>query len=334
MVAWFSRDNVSFRLVDSLDRWSTLLPEFIDLVMSDRWVKRIRQLVDEAKRSPFAAKIVEDYHWLELELAQQQFILDNEGDLRPQLIGPDTAAALMFAANAVEVYRGLPSTGRKALNGRLRDALNTNFAGLFLELDVAHTLLQADYEVSFPDFEGAEQFDLSFRRGSSEMALECKSISVDAGRKIHRRNFYRFMISLQDVIVERAHSDQCIVIATLEDRLPTDDMGQKELRDAVLAALQAPQRNAARGTFFDIHREPWGHQLEDAITSVSGDLLKACQNIYGENCHAAGIVTEEFGCLVVVRSKREDDPSKVQLEAIKTAARQLPNGLAGFIAVQ
>jgi hypothetical protein len=54
----------------------------------------------------------------------------------------------------------------------------------------------------------------------------------------------------------------------------------------------------------------------------------------GGNCHLAGPISGNGGCLIVVRSKREDDPSRAQLDALKKAASQLSGTVPGFIAVQ
>jgi hypothetical protein len=52
------------------------------------------------------------------------------------------------------------------------------------------------------------------------------------------------------------------------------------------------------------------------------------------NCHAAGGFSEDTGCMVVMRSAREDDHSKPQLQALKAAASQLSGSRPGIIAIQ
>jgi hypothetical protein len=104
-----------------------------------------------------------------------------------------TGAALDFANAAVNLHQKLNERGRRILLGRLRDGLNNGFAGLFLEIDTAVQLVKGGYQVRYPDFDGSGSHDLDAVRGNVSMAIECKGISADAGRKIHRRDFYRFM---------------------------------------------------------------------------------------------------------------------------------------------
>lgn len=47
-----------------------------------------------------------------------------------------------------------------------------------------------------------------------------------------------------------------------------------------------------------------------------------------------GALGDDGGHLIVVRSEREDDPSRASLDARKTAARQLPSELPGIVALQ
>jgi hypothetical protein len=95
------------------------------------------------------------------------------------------------------LHESLGAVGQRVLKGRLLDGLNTGFSGLFLELDLASMLLNADCEVGFPDFEGRANYDLDVISGGASLAIECKSISADAGRKIHRGDFYRFMSMIE-----------------------------------------------------------------------------------------------------------------------------------------
>jgi hypothetical protein len=59
-----------------------LLP-FLELADADRWKKRAVQLGQDAMDSPFQAKIVADYHWLELALSEQMIVREAYGNLLP-----------------------------------------------------------------------------------------------------------------------------------------------------------------------------------------------------------------------------------------------------------
>jgi hypothetical protein len=168
------------------------LPNFLAFAGGDRWKGRAGQLWRDAMESPFHAKIIGDYHWLEVALSEQMIINEEFGRLAPELLDARTLAALHFAGMVVEVYGRLSRVGRTALEGRIRHALKaeTGFASLYLEMDMALRLLGEDFDVEFPELEATGQYDLGFAKGAVAGEVECKSLSADAGRKIHRKDFY------------------------------------------------------------------------------------------------------------------------------------------------
>ena len=66
--------------------------------------------------------------------------------------------------------------------------------------DLAQRLMDAGFDVNFADMEARAQFDLLFSRDVFSGEVECKLISVDAGRQIYRKDFYRFMEALSPAL--------------------------------------------------------------------------------------------------------------------------------------
>lgn len=231
----------------------------------------------------------------------------------------------------------MSSYGRNVLEGRIRDALKSEvgFSPLYLEMAVARRLFDAKFEVEFSDMEAIAEFDFRFWKGSAHGEVECKSLSCDAGRKIHRKDFYRFIDAVGELTASRALSGvKEIVLVTLDDRLPAEERQQNALR---LAASEFLSNNALLridGDFFTITREEYGARLEQAASSGEREFHKACRDLYGNNCHVAGAMTPQGVCLVIVRSRREDDHSYPMLEAMKKATKQFSSTRPGFIAMQ
>jgi hypothetical protein len=96
-----------------------------------------------------------NYHWLELLLHDQANTIAARGRLQPPLIIEDFAV-LHFIAMVMEIHARLDVRGKRALQGCLRSALSaeTGFAVLYLEMDIARRLLDAGFDVEFPDLEG------------------------------------------------------------------------------------------------------------------------------------------------------------------------------------
>lgn len=319
------------------DSLGLCLPPFLELADADRWKKRAVQLGQDAMRSLFQSKIVADFHWLELALSEQMIVREAYGNLVPGHLTIESLSTLYFAQTLVEVHRRLSPHGRNVLEGRIRDALKADvgFAPLYLEMGVARRLFNAGYEVEFSDTEGVAQFDFRFWKGNAHGEVECKSLSCDAGRKIHRKDFYRFIEALSDLIAVRVSSGvKEILLVTLNDRLPAEERRQNALREVAKRLLTDHALTRVDGDFFIITREGYDSRLEQASFSGPQEFYKVCRELYGDNCHVSGPVTPDGVCLIVMRSQREDDHSDPMLEAMKKAAKQFSGKRPAFIAMQ
>lgn len=313
------------------------LRPFLELADPNRWRKRAVQLGQEAINSPFKEKVIRDYHWLEIALSEQIIVHAARGNLVPEHLTIESLSALCFAQTIVQVHHNLSSHGRDVLEGRIRDALKSDvgFAPLYLEMSVARRLFDAGYEVEFADTEGLAQFDFRFWKGNAHGEVECKSLSCDAGRKIHRKDFYRFVDALGESLVRRASSGvKEILLVTLKDRLPAEEKHQNILREAANRVLSRNAITQIEGEFFQIIRERYDSRLEQASLSGEREFYKVCRELYGDNCHVSGVITPKSVCLVIVRSQREDDHSDSMLEAMKKATKQFSRKRPAFIAMQ
>lgn len=324
-----------FDLPRTIDDLAAYLPAFLYLAGGPRWWKRVDQLYGDGKKSPYLAKIMSDHHWLELELSAQIAIWQDHGRLLAGEVFPRSMAALLFAGMIVEAHKQLGTAGRNNLQGRLRGALKTDFAGLYLELDVALGLIDQGFDVEFPDLERTAAYDIRFSNGDIVGEVECKSLSADAGRKIHRKDFYRLIDSLGPDLAKFAkNSSPAVLILTLDDRLSPDATSQHAIRTAASRVLAGANVTRFSGSDFQIELEPYERHLGRVNFTDPKELYSACSQTFGANCHVSGIMRESGGCLVVVRSHREDDHSKPQMEALKKAASQLSGEHPGFVALQ
>ena len=249
-------------------------------------------------------------------------------------VTPRELAALRFAAMIVELHSRLSKAGRKAIEGRLRDGLNSGFESLFLEVEMAQLLMDEGFDVSFPDLEGCGRVDLHFKKQQIEGEMECKSLSADAGRKIHRRDFYRFIAEINDVLLDRIESAaRDLLVITVADRFPSDDNNRRILVNTSRKVLTASEPHPENGEWFTIEK-----QSLDVLRGIpmggSEDFYAACRSAFGEQCHVAGPMLDGRSCLVVVASRKQDDTTKPLLESLKKAHEQLSPSVPGFIAVQ
>jgi hypothetical protein len=327
--------RVNFTLPVELEELSTLLLGFIELVGETRWRTRADQLREDARRSPAHAVIVANSHWLEMELSEQLCSLRTTRKCTDR-ISSHTLSALYFAGMVVEVHRRLAPEGQVQLFGRLRDAVKTGFAGLYLEMEMGRVLLDGGFAIDFPDLEHRASYDLNFWSDDIEGEIECKSISADAGRKIHRRDFTRLIESLEDVTSRRAYEGAHeILLISLDDRMPSDVQSHQLLKSVVCDALTTGGTGKFQGTFFSVEQQNFKQTFSDEnLAESSGDLYSLFRKKFGQACHVAGAMTHTGCCLIVMKSKREDDHSAPELDALKKAASQLSGSRPSFIAVQ
>ena len=326
-----------FDSFSDLARLAPYIPRFFGLVGRGRWYMRVNQLDAEQQISPYLLKIVSDYHWLEMAISHQADVLAKEGRLLPERVDLLALVALQFAGAIVEIHARLPEDAQRQLEGRLRDGLNaeSGFAALYLEVDLALKLMAAGYEVRFPDLEGTGNYDIEFSHNGFVGEVECKSLSVDAGHRIHRKDFYRYIQSLDTQL--KAHVDlerQEVLVITLEERLSSNVSEQAELRCATAVMLGANAPSSMRGAGFRIERRVYNECLGAAPRNDERAFYRFCEDAFGPTPHIAGGLTENGGCLVVMRCEREDDTSKPWLDAIRKAASQLSGQRPSFIAVQ
>ena len=289
-----------------LGMWTRSLPALEALLGADEWHRRAEQLIAGVTRSPYQAKIVEDYHWVELELALQLDTFRRNGYLAVGELSVRTRAALEFAVAVVRLHEALTERGKRILHGRLRDGLNKGFAGLFLEVDTAAQLIEGGYDVRYPDFDGSGNHDLDAVIHNVSIAIECKSLSADAGRKIHRRHFYRFMDLLQPKGMPSTSVTRSVaVVVTVTDRFPSACPAQDEIARQVRELFRAPPDTQRSGRAFSVATEPF--ETADLATGTVNMDATALRARWGENAHIAGVSVDGQWNLVVVRSRREDD---------------------------
>jgi len=314
------------------------IPRFIAIVGLKAWNKREAKLLSLVTSDPFQAKVVQHYHWLELELARLRQAKKRSGHLSARMESVATLSALHFVGASVELYQSLESAAKKEFQGRLRDGLKatSGFAPVYLELMHAFQFSMRGYDVSFPDMEHSGRHDLTLKNSSVTFEVECKHISVDAGRKIHQKDFYRLMTTMIDLLSDEIplHSSRSILLVTLEDRLPTSDRGQEKIADEIRNLANQPIGTRMDFDGFKIAHLSQVGELGLAKITDEADLQKRVQNRFGESCHMVATGNSERGLAIIIRSRNEDDHSKPQLDAMKYACKQLSGDQPAFISIQ
>ncbi|GJL87169.1 MAG: hypothetical protein DHS20C03_08780 [Minwuia thermotolerans] len=121
---------------------------------------------------------------------------------------------------------------------------------------------------------------------------------------------------------------------TLRDRLSPNQARQAGLRQATIGMLHEPARRIFNRPSFHIERFAYSDIMMNDPTINEQAFHETCKEMFGPNTHIAGRLTETGGCVILMRSDREDDTSKPLLESLRKAASQLTARRPAFIAVQ
>lgn len=261
------------------------------------------------------------------------------GSVPPEACNDETLfPALGFAAQVFGVMNLSTVKQTRAFTKRVRTAFNSaeNMHGLRLELQAATHFTRRGHRVSWYRVNNAGSFDLLIEDlGPSGLEVECKSISEDKGRRIHRRDAIEFWGTvLKDIagVAQRLHSGLAVVL-TVPYRLPTDTEERAGLaREVVARVLAGSSTTLGDGTDLRVGSfDP--AQLTAATTNGREALRHAIDAATGTiNREAAVYGTPAGGMLaLVMQSAVQDDVLEQVFDTLADSAARQFSGKRGAL---
>jgi hypothetical protein len=226
---------------------------------------------------------------------------------------PSIFPTLAFGAQVLGVLERSTVKQARAFIKRVRTAFSSSehMHGLRLELQAATHFARRGQSVAWHRAKTEGSFDLLIEDlGPTGLEVECKSISEDKGRRIHRRDALEFWGELwSDVagVAQNLHSGLAVVL-TVTYRLPVDAGERVELAREVVARIVAG--SGALGGGAKVRIEPFeAAMIEAAKDKGRNELRKAIDAATGTaNSEAVVYGTPAGGMLVfVMQSAVEDD---------------------------
>lgn len=171
-----------------------ILRQFVKIAGREVWKKRLTWLEREVRRETGMRHFWRERCPLELGFSRMWRECRKTGQVSVDTADEEARRFLVFAAMTVRCHQRLTPTGRKRLAGMLRSATRGDFGlgPVAYEMKVASHLMSRDYDVEFHDLEGGRGYDLLGAKDGMSLEVECTHMSGDAGRKIHRKELYRF----------------------------------------------------------------------------------------------------------------------------------------------
>lgn len=212
---------------------------FAEVIGDNHWKNRIALLKQHIKGNKFLVDYIQRENSIAFQLEHLRELTTKFGtvpswELNNQAIYP----AASFAYQVLTIIDLSPKQFAEQLIRRIHGALKNpdDMRALLLELSAATHFVQRGLKVSWPELTGIGSFDLFIEElGSNGLELECKSISTNKGRKIHRQEVLDFYGLLWPHLqtTRKGLQTGLSVVLTVPDRLPTDYKSRTELAKQV-----------------------------------------------------------------------------------------------------
>ena len=201
--------------------------QFAAVVGDGHWKNRVGQLKQEIRGNRFLAQHLQNENALAYQFERLRELTAKFGQI-PQWEANNHAIypAASFAAQVLSIMEVSPRQFAEQLRRRVHGAFKNpdDMRGLRLELSAATHFARRARRLAWPEMTGEGTFDLLVKDvGPHGLAIECKAISEDKGRKIHKRealDFYGLLWPhIQSTI--KGLSTGLSAVLTVPGRLPT-----------------------------------------------------------------------------------------------------------------
>lgn len=321
-----------------------MLRRIIEICGWATWKRRLDGLHSQLRANPLLERYLIETYTIELALSQVRYHVHLTGRCPWP---PDTVQQQQlysFLAMLSRVYQRLTRKGKTRLAGMLRDGLQSpnGLRPLAFEMSAVAHLMSRGYDVQFQDIEMGGRFDFLASKDNAEMEVECKFISGDIGRKIHRRKVYSLCDSLypviRDLLSVRAggqlirirlpdrlygSTDQCsAIVATLREALRE----RQEITNSEVSTVSITQFNIDN-TLLD--EDPPGEDFERRLS----DYVENNFNI--PHCHMFFLIRPTHGAVITtIESEKPDRVVRGIVQQLKDSSRdQLTAGRSGALFV-
>jgi len=224
--------------------------KFLETTGKVNWEKKIAKINSRRLLSPPSLNAYFNYlagrHPL-IEHIETYLKLERDGKLLRKHATPE----LMKACGYLKVINALFYQSGSAVATKLHSIVvdDDTARSFFFELDMAIHFFRRGYDIEFVDLWDLGTFDLLVSDGQTELEVECKTKSADAGRKITRPNFYL----LCDVLAAELAplTESLAVLFKCDGRLS----GSQELFHAVADEIKACGVSRRDGEVSTLHFE-------------------------------------------------------------------------------
>lgn len=305
--------------------------EFSNLVDEKHWKSRVIQLNQELKGNELLTHFIQQENSIAFQLESiRELIVELETSGQWKLNDRTIYPAASFAAQAMGIIKASPTKLAEQFIRRIHGAFRNpdDMRGLRLELSAATHFVNRGLSISWPEMTGDGTFDLLVNGlGPDGLEVECKSISEDKGRKIHKREALDFYKLIQPHL-ENIKGQLTIglsVVLTISGRLPTKYSEKMELANQVgQHILQQKNATFQDGSSIRVSKFDAKVLKGGMSTTIAQNLRSIIDTISGTVNRQAMLIGNSIGgaILVVVESTSDDTFLKAIFDTLSDSAKR------------
>lgn len=291
-----------------------LFVRFKDVIDERYWLKRITSIKEEIRGHSLLADFLSNVNAIAIALTRCSNLVHRYGRIPMQEAkNRDLYPAMSLAAQVLSIMDHSSKIEATKLVQRMRGAFKNpdDMRAIQLEIMAATHFVLRGHSISWPEMEGLGRFDLLVNDlGTNGLEVECKSISEDKGRKIHRREAFEFHHLVKPGLqaLSRKLQSGISVVLTLPERLPVMYKQKQDLAKRVINAVIASQ-NMVLDDGSDIRVSEFDMKPLGVVDTDNGAAIsrEAIDKITATNNRPAMILGNKKGAIVFVLQSRQDD---------------------------
>lgn len=281
---------------------------------AEHWQGAVARQEEAIRSNHFLGDYLHSEYAIAYQLDRLRGLVAGSGTVpREACNDPSIFPSLAFAAQVLGVLERSTTKQASAFVKRVRTAFSRSgeLHGLRLELQAATHFARRGQRVSWHRVKTEGSFDLLIEDlGPTGLEVECKSISEDKGRRIHRRDALEFWGELwSDVagVAQNLRSGLAVVL-TVPYRLPVDAVERVALAREVVTRIVAGS-GATLGGGAEVRIEPFDPAKIEAAKDKGRELRKAIDAATGTTNREAAVYGTPVGGMLafVMQSAVEDD---------------------------
>ena len=291
-----------------------LFARFKEVIGERCWLKRVMSIENEIRGFPFLKDHLVEENAIAFALARCSDFITRYGRIPTNEIeNRDLYPAISLAAQVLSIMEHSSAIEAKKIVQRIRGSFKNldDMRAIQLEIMAATHFVHRGHQIVWPEMEGIGTFDLLVQDlGTNGLEIECKSVSENKGRKIHRREAFEFhhLVKLQLQTFSQHLQTGVAVVLTVPGRLPTSFQQKKDLIKQVKSSILSAQSTTLedgsdiRVLEFDITK--LGVIWKDGRPAISREAI---DQITATKNREVMILGNKEGAIIFALQSRQDD---------------------------